>query len=417
MGLNIQYLKVVKAIREKAVRLNDFGNLNELFNVIGDAKYVLLGEATHGTSEFYNIRAEISKKLIEEKGFSFVAVEGDWPSCYMVNRYCKGLGEEKEDIVTLLKNNFKRWPTWMWANKEVLSFAEWLKKNNESAKKKVGFYGIDMYSLFESMEEIIRYLESIGSEEVEIAKKAFSCFQPFEKNEHDYAMTTAYLSESCEQEVLKLLLDIQSKKEAIATDDEASLSLELNALVAANAELYYRSMVKGGTETWNIRDTHMVETIEKLTDFHGPDSKVIVWEHNTHIGDARATDMAEEGMVNVGQLMREKHGSDVFAVGFGTYHGTVIAGPSWGAPLEVMEVPPASRGSWEEVIHRAGQYDQIILPHLLQSSLFDTIAGHRAIGVVYDPALEHFGNYVPTNLAKRYDSFIFIDSTTALKPL
>lgn len=413
----IKYLDVVKAVREKALKLTDYSDLDSIIDVIGDAKYVLIGEATHGTSEFYAIRAELSKLLIQKKGFSFVAVEGDWPSCYSVNRYCKGYSEAKTDIHALLKNNFKRWPTWMWSNTVVEHFIKWLRDYNMNVEKKVGFYGIDMYSLFESMEEIINYLEKTGSEEVDVAKKAFSCFNPFEKNEQDYAMTTAYLSESCEEEVLKLLMDIQAKRVFETTDGEESLSLELNALVAASAELYYRSMVKGDAETWNIRDRHMAETIERLSDFYGPDAKVIVWEHNTHIGDARATDMAQEGMVNVGQLMREKHGSKVFAVGFGTYEGTVIAGSSWGSPLETLQVPPASKKTWEEVLHKAGHFDQILLPDLLHTPLFDTIAGHRAIGVVYDPAYEHYGNYVPTNLAKRYDSFIFIDKTSALTPI
>jgi erythromycin esterase len=409
---------IIEGIKTHAVRLKSDDDLDILIDAIGEAKYVLLGEATHGTSEFYKIRAELSKRLIERKGFSFVAVEGDWPSCYALNQYIKGNNKDNQDLSTIMRNEFKRWPSWMWSNTEVQSFIEWIKQHNDSKSKKIGFYGIDMYSLYESMEEIIRYLESIGSDEIETAKKAFSCFQPFEKNEQDYAYSAGYLSESCEEEVLRLLMDIQSDKGYFDKNDEASLSLELNALVAANAELYYRSMIRGGTETWNIRDTHMVETLKRLIEFHGPDTKVIVWEHNTHVGDARATDMSLEGMVNVGQLMREHYGlEDVFVVGFGTYEGTVIAGSSWGATLEKMVVPPASKDSWEDLIHRAGPFDQLLLPELLNDEAFQTVLGHRAIGVVYDPALEQFGNYVPTNMAKRYDSFIFVHSSNALHPL
>jgi erythromycin esterase len=378
-----------------------------------------LGEATHGTSEFYKIRAELTKKLIEEKDFTMIAVEGDWPSCYKVNRYVKNYSAHPPKPDFLLKHSFKRWPSWMWANKEVLTFVEWLKSYNQirDSKRRIGFYGIDMYSLFESMEEIIRYLDKTGSLTIETARKAFSCFQPFEKNEEDYAISAGYLSEDCEEEVVQLLLAVQSEKESFVNDPEGGLSLELNALVAANAEHYYRLMVKGDTETWNIRDTHMAEAVERLMDFYGPEGKVIIWEHNTHIGDARATDMTEEGMVNVGQLLRERHEPDeVFAVGFGTHRGTVIAGDSWGSPFKKFAVPPAPPETWEGAFHTAGAHDKILLLRSAPPE-FQEIKGHRAIGVVYNPAYEHLGNYVPTSLSKRYDAFIFINHSNALHPL
>jgi erythromycin esterase len=406
-------------LRKHMVRLNNHIDLDAIVSEIGDSRYVLLGEASHGTSEFYTIRAELSKKLIQEKGFSFIAVEGDWPSCYRINRYIKGYYANQPQLDFLLKHSFTRWPSWMWANKEILDFITWLKKHNDqqSRQKKVGFFGIDMYSLFESMEEIIRYLEKHDTERVESAKKAFSCFQPFQKDEQTYAMSAGYLSESCEDEVIKLLVEIQTNRDLYDEDPEGGLSLELNALVAAHAEHYYRSMVKGDTETWNIRDRHMAEAVERLMDFHGSDAKVIIWEHNTHIGDARATDMADEGMVNVGQLIRENHApEDVFAVGFGTHRGTVIAGDEWGEPYKKIIVPPAPPDTWEGVFYAAGAHDQIIMLKQHHEKLQE-VRGHRAIGVVYNPQFEHLGNYVPTSLSNRYDAFVFINHSNALHPL
>jgi erythromycin esterase len=406
-------------IKNQAVRLTNNSDLNAIISEIGDARYVLLGEASHGTSEFYTIRAELSKKLIEEKGFSIIAVEGDWPSCYRINRYIKDYYTHPSQLDFLLRHSFTRWPSWMWANKEIFDFITWLQNHNhkQPRQKKVGFFGIDMYSLFESMEEIIRYLEKHDSDRVESAKKAFSCFQPFEKDEQTYAMSAGYLSESCEEEVIKLLIEIQSNREAFDEDPEGGLSLELNALVAANAEHYYRSMVKGDTKTWNIRDRHMAEAVERLMQFHGPEAKVIIWEHNTHIGDARATDMAEEGMVNVGQILRENHRADeVFSVGFGTHRGTVIAGDAWGDPYKKIIVPPAPAESWEGIFHAAGAHDQIIILSRHHDKLKE-VRGHRAIGVVYNPQYEHLGNYVPTSLSKRYDAFIFVNHSNALHPL
>ncbi|KZE69031.1 protein-L-isoaspartate O-methyltransferase [Fictibacillus phosphorivorans] len=406
-------------IRKHAIKLEDTHAMDEIVNSIGNARYVMLGEASHGTSEFYTIRAELSKRLIQEKGFSFIAVEGDWPSCYRVNRYIKSYNSNPPELEVLLKQSFTRWPSWMWANKEMLELISWLKRYNDeqSTRNKVGFFGIDLYSLFESMEEIIRYLEENDPDRLQQAKKAFSCFQPFEKDEQEYAISAGYLSESCEDEVIKLLLEIQSKRETHEDDPEGGLSLELNALVAAHAEQYYRSMVKGDTLTWNIRDRHMAEAVEKLMAFHGPEAKVIIWEHNTHIGDARATDMAEEGMINVGQLIREAHESEeVYALGFGTHRGTVIAGNAWGDPYRKISVPPASDESWEAMFHAAGAYDQFILLKEHREK-FEDVKGNRAIGVVYDPRYEHLGNYVPTRLSHRYDAFIFINHSHALHPL
>lgn len=411
--------QLVEQIRKQAIRLDTYDDLDALVDAVGDANIVLLGEASHGTSEFYTLRAELSKRLIERKGFNFIGVEGDWPACYTLNRYIKGYSDAPKNTREALQD-FNRWPTWMWANAETAALADWLKAYNDKqpTHQKVGFYGLDMYSLWESMESIIQYLETNGlQEELEKAKAAFACFEPFSRDEQTYGISAAYLSEGCEEEVVNLLTALRSERREYAGDEEEVLSAELNALVAVHAEQYYRSMVRGGNDSWNIRDHHMVQALNRLIEFHGSGAKAIVWEHNTHIGDARATDMAAEGMVNVGQLVREQNKSEnVYAIGFGTHRGTVVAATSWGAQLQSMPVPPAMKGSWEDLMHRAGDYDQILFlgaenPH------FQEEIGHRAIGVVYHPKYERRGNYVPSRMAQRYDAFIFVDETRALQPL
>ncbi len=403
----------IEQIQKHAVSLQQADDLDVLVDAIGDRPFVLLGEASHGTSEFYTLRAELTKRLIEQKGFSIVAVEGDWPSCYEVNRYIRHYPNTPSNTKEVLQA-FNRWPTWMWANQETAELIDWLRNHNRKLQNKmVGFYGLDVYSLWESMEEIIRYLEKRGSEELTIAKKAFECFEPFACSAQSYGVSAAFLSEDCEKEVIALLQELRKNRREYQ-EEEASINMELNALVAVNAERYYRSMVRGGPDSWNIRDHHMVQVLQKLREFH--QAKIIVWEHNTHIGDARATDMGAEGMVNVGQLVREQYGTEqVFSIGFGTYRGSVIAARSWGAPLESMPVPQALPGSWEDLLHRAGRKGQILI-FKEETPLFDEPIGHRAIGVVYHPEDER-GNYVPSVMAARYDAFVYIDETEALKPL
>lgn len=407
-------------IDRTAIRMRDWKDgVQRLVDAIGDAKYVLLGEATHGTSEFYSFRAELSKRLIEEKGFRFVAVEGDWPSCYTVNRYVKAYSADATNPADALRD-FGRWPEWMWANREVAEFIAWLRAyNDRTTGPKAGFYGLDVYSLWESLEEILNYLRDKGGADLEAARHAFECFEPYGRDEQSYGLSASLFDSGCEDEVVALLRKLQDRwKEAANGDRESALSGELNAMAVVGAEKYYRTMIKGDEESWNVRDRHMVAALDKLIDFHGGDAKVIVWEHNTHIGDARATDMAEDGMVNVGQLLREEHRGDVFAVGFGTYEGTAIAGSSWGAPPEAMEVPPARPGSWEERMHRIfGGDDAIVVFDEEADALFgQATIGHRAIGVVYNPARDR-GHYVPTAMARRYDAFVHIDRTKAVTPL
>lgn len=396
------------------------GSLDPLLERIGDARYVLLGEASHGTSEFYEWRARISERLIREKGFSFIAVEGDWPNCYEVNRYVKGYPDSGAGAREVLKT-FERWPTWMWANEEIVGLAEWLRRHNDGlpGEERVGFYGLDVYSLWESMEAVISYLERVDPDSVETAKRAYRCFEPYGEGAREYARATAFVPESCEEEAVEVLSDLRRRAPRYPEDGpESRFDAEQNALVARNAEAYYRAMIRGGAASWNVRDRHMIETLERLMDHHGPESKVIVWEHNTHVGDARATDMAKAGMVNVGQLVREGHETgDVVLVGFGSHRGDVIAGRSWGAPMERMPVPPAREGSWEDIMHRAAGGEDGMLIFEGEEDEFLEPRAHRAIGVVYDPAFERFGNYVPTILPRRYDAFLYLDETRALRPL
>lgn len=396
--------------------------LQPLFNKIGDARIVMLGESSHGTHEYYTWRAFITKKLIEEKGFNFIAVEGDWPDCYHLNRYIKGYTLRETRASDVLQA-FNRWPSWMWANWEMVALADWLHQYNDGLplNKKTGFYGVDVYSLWESMESIMQYLEKKDPKALRRAEDAYQCFEPYRKDEgRSYGRASMFVPEICQQEVVDLLKEIRKKLPEYNTDHENVFSAEQNALVAVNAEKYYRAMVEGGPHSWNVRDRHMSDTLDRLLNFHGAGSKAIVWAHNTHIGDARATDMAAEGMFNIGELARMQHqDKGVVLVGFGSYEGSVIAGRSWGAKFRTMEVPPAQKGSWESLLHNASAENKLIIMDDLMGNdvLMENHFGHRAIGVVYNPAYEQYGNYVPTILPLRYDVFIYLEKTKALHPL
>nr|WP_309100985.1 erythromycin esterase family protein [Fredinandcohnia onubensis] len=412
--------KMIQAIQQHSIPLTNFTHdLDPLVTAITNQKYILLGESSHGTSEFYKTRAELTKRLIIEKDFTFIAVEGDWPACQQVNNYIKGYSKKYKNARDVL-SSFKRWPTWMWANEEIIDLVEWLKEFNQGKPngKKIGFYGIDIYSLWESMDEILKYLEKRNLPDLEVARKAFACFEPFNREAEKYALSSSFYNEGCHEEVLQLLTEIMANKHAYQDSHESSLNVEVNALITANAENYYTTMITKDNESWNIRDRHMVEVIRKIDSFYNHHSKGIIWEHNTHVGDARATDMANEGLVNVGQLIREEIGSEnVFIVGFGTHHGTVIAASEWGVDFEKMNTPPAVAGSWEDLLYKAGAYDKILVFNEKNKNLFKKELGHRAIGVVYNPQYEHYGNYVPSVISERYDAFVFINNTKALTPI
>lgn len=413
------YTNEISNAAQHIMPLENADDLDPLLERIGDSKYVLLGEASHGTHEYYTWRAEISKRLIEEKGFSFVAVEGDWPDCYKINRWVKGHYSKETKIREILKE-FKRWPTWMWANWEVAAFAEWMKKYNKTLdpKQKVGFYGLDVYSLWESMEAIVKYLEKEDPETAVLAKQASYCFEPYKKND-SYVNAYRGLSQKCRTEVIQLLKEIRQKVDRYEKEPEAGLNAELNALVLKNAEEYYEAMAQFDNSSWNVRDSHMVETLNTLMKYHDGDAKVIIWEHNTHIGDARATDMAAHGMHNVGQLVRQQHKDQgVVLVGFGSYEGSVVAGDFWGAEMEKMRLPKAIDGSVEKFLHELGAENKLLIfnEDSPLKEIFKNKIGHRAVGVVYDPHHER-GNYVPSRISDRYDAFLYIDRTHGLHPL
>lgn len=404
-------------LEQASHKLNTDADLDILLDKIGDSRFVLLGEASHGTHEYYTWRTRISKRLIKEKNFSMIAVEGDWPDCYRINRYIKGYENSGESAKEVLKE-FNRWPTWMWANWETVALTEWLHKYNKKlpSDKKVGFYGLDVYSLWESMEAILVYLHKKDPIAFRSVQKAMDCFEPFNVKEgFSYAERSYGIPFSCQREVQNLLVNIRNRMPFFDTDHEAVFNAEQNAFVALNAERYYHAMLSGGEFTWNIRDRHMSETVNRLMNFHGPDSKIIIWEHNTHIGDARATNMKHSGLINIGQLIKEEHNKEgVMRIGFGSYEGTVIAGYNWGAEMKKMQIPKAKQDSWEYLLHEAGPYDKLIFSKDIEN--FTTPIGHRAIGVVYDPGYE-YGNYVPSIIPNRYEAFIYLDTTKALHSL
>jgi erythromycin esterase-like protein len=419
---DINETELISLIKQWAYPLKSKADLQPLFDRIGDCSIVMLGEASHGTHDFYTWRAHITRRLIQEKGFQFIAVEGDWPDCYRLNRFIKGLDEKDKSAFKVLQA-FNRWPTWMWANWEMVALADWLYEFNKSKplNKRAGFYGLDVYSLWESMESIIRYLEKTDPAALTTALEAFRCFEPYQKEEgRGYARASQFVPELCQQEVVELLKEIQSKSVLYNSDPENVFSVEQNARIAVNAEQYYRAMIKGGPHSWNLRDRHMADTLDDLLEYHGKDAKVIVWAHNTHIGDARATDMAADGMLNLGELARIKYGEpNVVLVGFGSYKGSVIAGKNWGAPMQALKLPDAAKGSWEDLLHKAGHQNQLLLMEdfISNDTLLEHTIGHRAVGVVYNPQYEAYGNYVPSILPLRYDAFIHLDETRALHPL
>ncbi|MFP4341896.1 MAG: erythromycin esterase family protein [Cyclobacteriaceae bacterium] len=419
---DVSYERIKDILKDHTRLLHHKKSLDPLMDAIGDRKIVMLGEASHGTHEFYLWRAMISQRLIEEKGFRFIAVEGDWPDCYQLNRYIKGYQPELSSPEEVLRR-FDRWPTWMWANWEVASLASWLHGFNQRlpANQRIGFYGLDVYSLWESLEAMIGYLDKEDRHAAEEVRELSRCFEPYRgEGGQAYAWAARQtVPAPCQEDVLNLLRTIRERVPHYDQDQEAVISTEQNAHVVHNAEKYYRAMIGFGPESWNVRDHHMTDTLDRLMDFHGQDAKAIIWEHNTHIGDARATDMAEDGLVNVGQLVRERYGREnTFALGFGSYEGSVIASNKWGAPMEKMQVPQARYHSWEDLMHQASPHNSLLLMEdVRHEDDLKVPLAHRAIGVVYHPEQESRGNYVPSDMTERYDAFIHIEKSEALHPL
>jgi len=391
--------------------------LDEMVAEMAGHRIVMLGEATHGTKDYYQLRREITQRLIRDHGFSFVAVEGDWPDCRkLTDLINKGTTNARDSV----KRSFHRWPTWMWANEEIPPLIEWMAK-----EKRAAFYGLDVYSLFESLDAIKEMASQFEPSVEKKLNEAYECFLEFEENEIKYAESLLKIPAGCKQEVISSLREILRVRLGHASlSPEDLFDVQQNARVISNAEKYYRTMLHGGNDSWNIRDRHMLETLERLLHFHGAKSKAIVWAHNTHVGDYHATDMLQDGSINIGGLAREAFGiENVYLLGFGSYSGEVTAGAAWGADVETMPLPEAKSGSWEDYFHKASGVLQsekffLNLRRVDKTSPFYKKLGHRAVGVVYNPRLEKFGsNYVPTKLAERYDGFIFIDVTKALQPI
>lgn len=408
-------------IRSLARSLTGDSDLDQLVETVGDARFVCLGEASHGTHEFYRWRAALSRRLITEKGFAWIGVEGDWPDCWRINRWVRG--RDNQDLTaTELLEGFQRWPTWMWANREVAEFLAWLREWNlcRPDSNRVGFYGLDVYSLWDSLRVAISWVEAHAPDALPSAMRAWQCFIPYGEDPQRYAWSTRLVPESCESDVVALLVEVRRRTQAHGrvVGDEAAFDAVQNAEVAAGAEHYYRVMVRGDQKSWNIRDHHMADTIDRIAEWMGPGSKGLVWEHNTHVGDARATDMATAGLVNVGQLTRERHAPEgVALVGFAAHRGTVLAAEGWGLPEHVFNVPIARAGSHEDLLHTAlGRPSVLVFGHDRSGHWLTKRRGHRAIGVVYDPGRET-GNYVPTVMGGRYDALMWFEQAVALHPL
>ncbi|SEB25626.1 erythromycin esterase family protein [Variovorax sp. YR216] len=398
----------------------DDADLEPLLARIGDARVVLLGEATHGTSEFYRMRERISRALIERKKFRFVAIEGDWPDTARIDRYVRH-GRHRPSKWTA----FARFPTWMWRNHEVRAFVEWLRGHNAGLEErdKVAFHGLDLYSLYNSIHAVVGYLEDVDPPTAGIARRRYGCLTPWQSDPASYgyaALNAKY--HSCEHEVVTMLGELLHKQQHYAErDGERFLDAVQNARLVANAERYYRTMYYGSRASWNLRDSHMFDTLKLLLAHHGPGSKAIVWAHNSHIGDARATEMSHRGEHNMGQLCRVEFGRDACLVGFGTYGGTVAAATEWDGPMEIKTVQPSLPGSYEKLLHDT-HVPNFILP-LRSPTPVEVLEGlstarlERAIGVLYRPATELQSHYFQAVLSRQFDEYIWFDQTRAVTPL
>lgn len=395
-----------------------------LLQAIGNARLVLLGEASHGTHEFYRHRAQITKRLIAERGFNAVAVEADWPDAYRINLFVRREGDDRDAIDSL--TGFERFPTWMWRNADVLDFIGWLRHHNDHHRLNAGFYGLDLYSLHASIRAVLDYLDKVDPEGAKRARYRYSCFEDFGEDTQAYGYEAGFkLSKSCEDEVVSQWMEMRRRAADLAHRDgrvlaDAYFFAEQNALLVKNAEQYYRAMFHEGVSSWNLRDQHMAETLSALVQHLGAQrAKIVVWAHNSHLGDARATQMGEQGELNLGQLVREKWGQECFLAGFTTYTGSVTAASNWDAPAERKHVRPALPGSVESLFHHTGAPNFLLMTNanprvrsLLQSPRLE-----RAIGVIYKPESERVSHYFHARLAAQFDAVMHFDETRAVEPL
>jgi erythromycin esterase-like protein len=421
--------EVADLVRDAAHALTGAADdYDPLLDLVGDARFVLLGEASHGTHEFYRERAEITKRLILERGFTAVAVEADWPDAYRVNRFVRGTSADADAEESL--TGFKRFPTWMWRNADVLDFVGWLREHNDARGEaaRVGFYGLDLYRLFSSIDSVLGYLEKVDPAAAERARYRYACFEHAGEDPQAYGYAAGFdLTASCEDEVISQLVDMRSRMSEYARRDgrlavDEFFAAEQNARVVANAERYYRSMFRERVSSWNLRDQHMAETLDALVAYLEAESsaaKVVLWAHNSHLGDARATQMGWEGELNVGQLVREKYGRDAVLFGFSTHTGSVTAASTWGALPERKRVRPSLADSYERLFHDVG------LRHFLialrgGSEVAEALREprlERAIGVIYRPESERVSHYFRARLAEQFDAVLHFDATRAVEPL
>lgn len=393
-------------------------DLAPLLRRIGDARVVLLGESTHGTAEFYRMRDRISRELIERKGFSFVAIEGDWPDAARIDHHVRGLQHPVPEW-----SAFARFPTWMWRNQEMRGFVDWLHAHNSQASSQVAVHGLDLYSLYASIRSVLAYLDQVDPATAKVARHRYGCLTPWQSDPATYghaALTERY--ETCEREVISILTDLLGKRSMyVARDGERFFDAVQNARLIANAERYYRIMYYGSRAAWNLRDRHMFDTLKSLLEFHGPASKAIVWAHNSHVGDSAATEMSLRGEFNIGHLCRREFGSAAYSIGFGTNGGTVAAASDWDAPMEVKAVRPGLAGSYEKLLHDTN-VARFLLP--LRNAFTAEVAQglsvprlERAIGVIYRPETERQSHYFDAVLPRQFDEFVWFDETHAVSPL
>ncbi|HYD52470.1 MAG TPA: erythromycin esterase family protein [Gemmatimonadaceae bacterium] len=414
-------------LRSLARPFGDADDLDVLVAEAARARIVCIGEASHGTHEFYDVRAAITRRLIAEHGFAAVAVEADWPDADRVNRWvrCRGRDGSADDALT----GFRRFPQWMWRNTVVLDFVRWLREHNAARprERRAGFYGFDLYSLFTSIERVLEYLREVDPEAASRARYRYACFEHYGEDPQHYGYAASFdVSARCEEEVVRQLVELRElavqQPPEDETDEDDLFSAEQNARLVLNAEQYYRSMFRGRVSSWNLRDSHMADTVEELRRHLGRDGgepRVVLWAHNSHLGDARATRMGQQGEHNVGQLMRERYGADdCYLIGFTTHHGTVTAADDWDDPARRMRVRPGLAGSWERLFHEVGA-ERFWLP-LRDERVVEALGDprlERAIGVIYRPQTERLSHYFEADLAAQFDAVLHLDETRALEPL
>jgi protein-L-isoaspartate(D-aspartate) O-methyltransferase len=411
---------LVQAVAERCEPFESIesASLDRLLARIGDARVVLLGEASHGTSEFYRMRDRITRELITKKGFRFVAIEGDWPDAARVDHYVRHLEYPPSEWTA-----FARFPVWMWRNDEVRAFVDWLRHHNAPLRQasRVAFHGLDLYSLYDSIRAVLMYLDRVDPATAAVARERYGCLTPWQSDPATYghaALTGSY--PTCESDVAVVLTDLLHKRRDYAErDGERFMDAVQNARLIANAERYYRIMYYGSRASWNLRDSHMFETLKTLLAFYGPQSKAVVWAHNSHIGNAAATEMFSRGEYNLGHLCRKEFGPLAYAVGFGTHRGTVAAASSWDGPMEIKTVLPARPDSYESICHESGERSFFLD---LRRSQQDDLAGlrkprlERAIGVIYRPETELASHYFQAVLPEQFDEYVWFDETSAIAP-